>query len=270
MGNIKFMENNPLVSIIIPTYNVETYISETIECVLNQTFNDWELVITDDCSTDTTVDIIKKYINTDSRIRLSVLPNNSGAAKARNNSIEKAKGRYIAFLDSDDYYELDTLEIAYSAMIENNVDFVCWNICKTWENGEQKEEKLELKGRLKIDEKIIRKTPVMAWNKLFKTSIIKEKTCIFPNGLNFEDNVFWLMYAPWTEFGYYIQKPLYNYLQRQGSIVSNSKKDFRYLPIIPVIFNYYKSYGIEKKYKKLLKQRFEYYFQADIESVFNG
>lgn len=123
MGNIKFMENNPLVSIIIPTYNVETYISETIECVLNQTFNDWELVITDDCSTDTTVDIIKKYINTDSRIRLSVLPNNSGAAKARNNSIEKAKGRYIAFLDSDDWWFPTKLEKQISFMQNNNYEF---------------------------------------------------------------------------------------------------------------------------------------------------
>ena len=257
------------ISVIIPCYNVEKYLAKCLDSLINQTFKDIEIICVNDGATDSTPSILKEFSKKDSRIKV-IDKVNGGLSSARNAGLEVVTSPYVAFLDSDDYYELDTLEIAYSAMIENNVDFVCWNICKTWENGEQKEEKLELKGRLKIDEKIIRKTPVMAWNKLFKTSIIKEKTCIFPNGLNFEDNVFWLMYAPWTEFGYYIQKPLYNYLQRQGSIVSNSKKDFRYLPIIPVIFNYYKSYGIEKKYKKLLKQRFEYYFQADIESVFNG
>ena len=100
----------PLVSIIIPTYNIEKYIDQTIQCVLDQTFTDWELVITDDCSKDSTVEILRRYAAQDERIKIYVLEQNSGAAAARNNSIEKASGRYIAFLDSDDWWYPTKLE----------------------------------------------------------------------------------------------------------------------------------------------------------------
>ena len=113
----------PLVSIIVPTYNVEAYITETIECVLNQTFKDWELVITDDCSTDSTVAIIQKYAENDSRIRLYQQEHNSGAAAARNNSIEKAEGRYISFLDSDDWWYPTKLEKQIKFMQETGYEF---------------------------------------------------------------------------------------------------------------------------------------------------
>lgn len=106
----------PLVSVITPTYNRELFIVECIESVLAQTYENWEMVITDDCSTDGTVEVIRKYADTDSRIRLYVLASNSGAGAARNNSIKEAKGRYIAFLDSDDSWRPDKLEKQVSYM----------------------------------------------------------------------------------------------------------------------------------------------------------
>ena len=255
------------ISVVVPCYNVEKYLAKCLDSLINQTFNDIQIICVNDGAVDSTPLILEEYSKKDSRIKV-INKENGGLSSARNEGLKYVTSPYIAFLDSDDYFELDTLEMAYSAMVQNDVDFVCWNIFKTWEDGRKEEQKFKLKGKLKLDEKLIRKTPVMAWNKLFKTEIIKEKACLFPDGLNYEDNVFWMMYAPWAKFGYYIEKPLYNYLQRQGSIVSTSAKKFRYLPIIPVIFNYYKEQGIEKKYKKLLEQRFEYYFKADMESVF--
>ena len=115
--------NTPLVSIIVPTYNVEKYIEQTIECVLAQTFTNWELVITDDCSTDTTIEIIKRYIQVDKRIRLFILPQNSGAAFARNHSIEHARGRYIAFLDSDDWWYPEKLNKQMEFVQNTNCEF---------------------------------------------------------------------------------------------------------------------------------------------------
>lgn len=114
------MENFGLVSIITPSYNSANFISETIEGIINQTYKNWELLITDDCSNDGSVDIIKKYTSMDERIKLYVLDKNSGAGICRNNSIEKAKGRYIAFCDSDDVWMPQKLEKQLIFMNKNN------------------------------------------------------------------------------------------------------------------------------------------------------
>lgn len=102
--------DNNIVSIIMPAYNAEQYIEESIKSVLNQTYFFWELLIVNDCSKDRTVDIIKKYTTQDQRIRLIQLKINSGVAKARNEGIGAARGRYIAFLDSDDIWLPQKLE----------------------------------------------------------------------------------------------------------------------------------------------------------------
>lgn len=100
---------NELVSIITPTYNSSKYVGESIKSVLNQTYQNWEMLITDDCSTDNTVDIIEYYQTKDNRIKLFKLEANSGAALARNNSIKNSKGVFLAFLDSDDIWSKNKL-----------------------------------------------------------------------------------------------------------------------------------------------------------------
>lgn len=91
------MDNFGLVSIITPSYNSSSFIAETIESILSQTYLNWELLITDDCSTDRSVEIIERYIQRDSRIKLFRLEKNCGAGVCRNRSISEAKGRFIAF-----------------------------------------------------------------------------------------------------------------------------------------------------------------------------
>lgn len=114
---------NPTVSIIVPSYNVSKYIGTAIDSVLAQTYNDWELLITDDASTDNTCEIVEQYVVKDPRIHLYCLPSNMGAGVARNNSIAKAKGRYIAFLDADDWWYPEKLEKQLSFMHENGYEF---------------------------------------------------------------------------------------------------------------------------------------------------
>lgn len=104
------MYDNDLVSIITPSYNCSQFISETIRSILAQTYKNWELLITDDCSTDDSCDIITEFVNKDPRIKLFRLNKNSGAGIARNNSIREAKGRFIAFCDSDDRWYPEKLE----------------------------------------------------------------------------------------------------------------------------------------------------------------
>jgi glycosyltransferase involved in cell wall biosynthesis len=110
-----------LVSIISPCYNSSKFISHAIESVLEQTYKNWELIIVDDGSTDNSIEIIKKYEHMDKRIKLIEFGKNSGPALARNRAINEAKGRYIAFLDSDDIWLPQKLEKQIAFMIENNI-----------------------------------------------------------------------------------------------------------------------------------------------------
>tara|TARA_B100001758_G_C18367742_1_gene589516 strand:+ start:127 stop:876 length:750 start_codon:yes stop_codon:yes gene_type:complete len=115
------MKNNTLVSIITPSFNSERFIRMCIESVLIQTYNNWELIIIDDCSIDSSLEVIKSY--DDERIIVTRLEKKSGAAKARNIGIRKAQGRYIAFLDSDDLWHPHKLEKQISFMSKNNIAF---------------------------------------------------------------------------------------------------------------------------------------------------
>ena len=110
-----------LVSIIMPNYNSEKFIKATIESVIAQTYKNWELIIVDDCSTDDSLSVIEQY--DDDRIRVLKNEKNSGAAVSRNNAIEAANGRYIAFLDSDDLWDKDKLLMQLNFMNEKQCAF---------------------------------------------------------------------------------------------------------------------------------------------------
>tara|TARA_B110001469_G_scaffold127101_1_gene146693 strand:- start:2088 stop:2849 length:762 start_codon:yes stop_codon:yes gene_type:complete len=113
----------PLVSIITPSYNSEKFISQTIKSILVQTYTNWELLITDDCSNDDTIKVIKKFKQQDNRIKLFNLKTNKGAGEARNNSILNANGRFIAFCDSDDLWKKEKLQKQVDFLLKNNLAF---------------------------------------------------------------------------------------------------------------------------------------------------
>jgi len=113
---------NDLVSIIMPSYNTGRFIKETIESVLAQSYPAWELIIVDDCSTDDTDDVVSQYL-ADKRIRYIKNDTNSGAAVSRNRALREAKGKWIAFLDSDDLWEPDKLQKQISFMRDNGYHF---------------------------------------------------------------------------------------------------------------------------------------------------
>ena len=128
------MQNN-LISIITPSYNSKRFIKATIESVLSQTYENWEMIIVDDVSPDDSNEIIEEYCKQDSRIKLIKLEKNSGPAVARNRAIEKAKGRYIAFLDADDLWHPEKLEKQIDFMEKNNYELTYTNYETMDENG---------------------------------------------------------------------------------------------------------------------------------------
>lgn len=112
-----------MVSIITPVYNSEKLLSECIDSVINQTFTDWELILVDDCSKDNSKEIIENYTAKDERIKSYFFNENVGAGVARNKGIDISSRRFIAFLDSDDYWREDKLDIQINFMIKNKVEF---------------------------------------------------------------------------------------------------------------------------------------------------
>lgn len=128
---------NNLVSIITPSYNSKRYIKETIDSVISQKYTNWEMIIVDDFSSDNSAEYIKNLVKNDVRIKLLILSHNAGAAEARNKALEIAKGKYIAFLDSDDIWLPNKLEQQLKFMKKNDYAFTFTSYVPFSEDGTQ-------------------------------------------------------------------------------------------------------------------------------------
>ncbi len=159
------MQTHGLVSIITPSYNCAAFISETIEAIQAQTYTDWELLITDDCSTDNSIEIINRYADNDPRIILIRLKQNSGAGVARNHAIDCAKGQYIAFCDSDDRWFPEKLEKQISLMKSKGIA-LCYSSYMTCN------EKGDINGIIVAPKKI-------SYNDILKDDSMGFLTCIY-------------------------------------------------------------------------------------------
>ncbi len=125
---------NKLVSIITPSYNTAPFIPQTIQCVLDQTYTNWEMIIVDDCSLDNTDEVVKPYLE-DTRIKYLKNEVNSGAAVSRNRALREAKGKWIAFLDSDDLWKPEKLEKQIMFMERNGYHFSYTKYAEIDEDG---------------------------------------------------------------------------------------------------------------------------------------
>lgn len=142
------MENQPIVSVIIPVYNVEDYLCECIDSVINQTYKNLEIILVDDGSTDSSGKICDDYAEKDERIRV-IHKNNSGPSKTRNVGLEHTKGKYIYFLDSDDYIELNALEMLVQAAETNDADLVFFEAHSFSDDGAEINQGYVVKGNYK-------------------------------------------------------------------------------------------------------------------------
>ena len=125
------------VSIIVPMYNAEKFIGKTIESVLSQTYENWEMLIMNDVSTDNSLAVVNEYAKKDDRIMVVNTEKNMGVVKGRNHLIDLANGKYIAFLDADDYWHSQKLEKQIQFMKEKNAGISCTEYTRVKENGEK-------------------------------------------------------------------------------------------------------------------------------------
>ena len=145
------MESQPLVSIIMPSYNAENYIAESIQSVLHQTYSNWELIITDDCSNDQTPAIVQSFCRQDSRIDFVIAQQHSGIAGTRNQCLSRAKGRFVAFLDNDDLWYPEKLEKQVRFLTENAYPFAYSEYELMNEDGTPKGKTIKTAGVIDYD-----------------------------------------------------------------------------------------------------------------------
>lgn len=221
-----------LISIIVPIYNVENYLDKCIRSILEQTYSKIEIILVNDGSTDNSYLICEKYSKIDSRI-VFIQKKNGGLSDARNVGIEKCNGKYIAFVDSDDYIEPEYIEKLYNILKENDADIsICsFNIVDL--NGKKiHEEILKETNQICVSGKNILTnvlTPygykyVVSWNKLYKSEIFFENK--FDKGKLYEDEFISFRIFYDIDKVALIKDTLYNYVQREGSIkLSNITKE---------------------------------------------
>lgn len=217
-------ENYGLVSIIMPAYNCEKLVGTTIESVINQSYRNWELIVVDDCSQDNTYKIIKEYMKKDKRIKLYRLEKNSGPAIARNKAIEKAKGKYLAFLDSDDIWFPDKLQKQLRFMEENKYYFTCTSYTKI------DEEDNDLKRIVYANKKsdyngILKKCP---GNSTVIYNAEKLGRFTIPNIKKRNDYILWLQVIKKAKYLHGIDEPLSSHRVRKGSVSSNKFSLIKY------------------------------------------
>lgn len=176
------------ISIIVPIYNAEKHLQKCIDSLLNQTKQELELILVNDGSTDNTEAIIKNYQDT----RIKYYKNkNQGIGKTRNFGITKATGKYIMFIDSDDYVEKTACEVLYQKATKEKLEVVVCDYYKVEDNQTKEEKLISFESTsLKNKPEIIEEINLSPWNKLYKTSLIKNKQIKFVENLKYEDAPF--------------------------------------------------------------------------------
>ncbi len=183
-------EKDDLISVITPVYNCEKLIGNTIECVQSQTYTNWELLLVDDCSTDKSAEVIEQYTKSDERIKYYKLEKNGGAAVARNHALKMSKGRFIAYLDADDLWKKEKLELQKKYMLKNNIAFSCTDYEKIDEEGKS------LNKIVKIPQKVnynlfLRNTIIQTVGVMVDTKITGKELLVMPNIRRRQDAATW-------------------------------------------------------------------------------
>jgi teichuronic acid biosynthesis glycosyltransferase TuaG len=203
----------PEVSIITPCYNSSKFLQQTIDSVLNQTFTDWEWLITDDKSTDNSVEIIRKV--NDERIKLTVAEKNGGAGHARNLSLEKATGRFITFLDADDFWEPNFLEEMVSFMKKENAELAYSNYSRCDENLIPKIDDFKADKNVSFNN-LLKTCRLSLLSSMYDSQRVGKE--FFPEGSKREDHVMWLNLLKKIPVGKPLPKTMAKYRMHASSI----------------------------------------------------
>ena len=239
------------ISVIIPIYNVEKFVKEGIESVLNQTYTNLEIILVDDGSKDSSSAICDEYSKLDKRIKV-IHKENGGLSTARNAGLDIATGKYIMFLDADDTYEPNSCEVLYNEIEKRDADFVIGNYIHMTYDGVKWENPLfdtNIYDNFEISINDYQKSffvmNSVVWNKIFKRDFIEKHNLRFIPRALAEDAIFSTYCYVHTNKAYYIKDVVYNYRQNEPnkSISTNCTKAYfeRINEAYKLIFNNFES-----------------------------
>ncbi|WP_317855565.1 glycosyltransferase [Chakrabartyella piscis] len=238
---------NDLVSIIVPAYNAEATIKRCLDSIVKQSYREIEIIVINDGSIDDKHDILEEYKQLDSRI-IVIHIENSGVSCARNEGLAVAKGKYIQFVDSDDWIEADTTKLLVQA-IWNDCELVISDYTRVFEKRKMVCGDIKTKGIITRTEFALEmlKAPSnfyygVLWNKLYHADIIKEHNLSFSEELSWcEDFLFNLEYLQYVKWVYILHQPLYDYVKTKGSLSSIGGDIKEVVGMKTALFKHYKS-----------------------------
>ncbi len=214
------LKSEDLVSVVVPAYNIENYIKKCLDSLVNQTYKNLEILVIDDGSTDGTGRICDEVARKDERVKV-FHRTNEGLSEARNFGISKARGEYVALVDGDDYVDEDFVKDMWEAIEEAGADIA---ICGYNTKMPRRETIL---GREAVKRLLIQQEnmEIVAWNKLYRRRVIGDIK--YPKGEKYEDTLTTYKILAWAEEVVYVDKALYHYVVREGSIMGASKTEER-------------------------------------------
>lgn len=213
-----------LITLIVPVYNVEKYLIKCVDSLLKQTYDNLEIILVDDGSTDNSSKLCDEYQKKDKRIKV-IHKENGGLSDARNVAIDKAHGKYISFVDSDDFIACDMIELLYKNVIDNKADIAICGYQNTNEDEEINDNNIDYKELVYSNQEALetmlyqKDCTTSAWAKLYKTTLFKDIR--YPKGKICEDlDTTYLLFAQAKKIVINNQKK-YFYLQRKNSIINS-------------------------------------------------
>lgn len=250
------------VSIIVPVYNVEKYLEKCLTSLVNQTLKDIEIIVVNDGSTDNSQDIIDGFVKKYNNV-FAYKKQNSGMSDSRNFGINKARGEYIGFVDSDDFIDYTMYEKMYNKIKSKNYDMVVSDYFVVNDDITKKQDsnvKSDLNSKKEI-KKIFNIIYPVIWNKLYKREIFDSIT--FKSGVWFEDVEFIYRLLPMLNKIGTIKEPFYYYIKRKGSITSKiNNRIYDYIDNFNGLVEYYKKNNLYSKYHKELEYSYVRYIYA--------
>lgn len=246
----------PTVSIIVPVYNGEKYIRRCVDSILHQEYTDYELLLTDDGSTDSSGKICDEYTAMDSRVRVFHKPN-TGVSDTRNYAMDQARGTYLQFVDSDDWLTPDATKLFVRAAAEHHCDMVIADFYRVVGKRISHKGDIEEEGVLGREAYAAHMMANPAdfyygvlWNKLYRRDIVKKHQLRMDAALSWcEDFLFNLEYIYHAKTFYALQAPVYYYVKTEGSLVSQGMSLSKTIKMKLLMFDYYNNF-----YKNILDE----------------
>lgn len=212
-----------MVSVITPSYNCKKYIVKTIESVQNQTYQNWEMIIVDDCSTDSTCTIIEDISRKDPRVKLFRQEHNSGAGAARTRAMQTATGRFIAYLDADDIWLSNKLERQVAFMLEHKCGFSCTSYEVIDDDGNSLNKYVHMLSKVDymgfLTNNLLQTVGIMV-----DTTIVDKSCLVMPNIRRRQDAATWLQVLKAGHDCYGLDEILAQYRRAENSLSSNKIK----------------------------------------------